>query len=152
MKRNYIPITILNSEVIAGDKVYTIASTSTYIFGVLTSTMHMSWMRYTAGRMKSDFSYTNQITFNNYPWPKNPNDKKRKVVETKAQKVLDVRDEYPNSCLADLYDPLTMPPNLLKAHKELDKAVDLCYRPQSFKNETARIEYLFDLYSKYTNL
>ncbi|MCP3940925.1 MAG: class I SAM-dependent DNA methyltransferase [Desulfobacteraceae bacterium] len=151
MKRNYIPITILDSEVISGDKVYTIGSTNIYIFGILTSAMHMSWMRYTAGRMKSDFSYTNQITYNNYPWPKKPSNKNKKAVESKAQKVLDIRTKFPESSLADLYDPLTMPSTLVKAHQELDRAVDLCYRPQVFTNETARVEYLFDLYNKYTN-
>ncbi|WP_346854305.1 DNA methyltransferase [uncultured Draconibacterium sp.] len=150
MRRNYIPITILENEIIAGDKVYTISSQSKYIFGVLTSAMHMGWMRYTAGRMKSDYSYTNQITYNNYPWPKNPSDKNKKAVEEKAQKVLDVRAEFPGSSLADLYDPLTMPPKLVKAHQQLDKAVDLCYRPQAFTSETARIEYLFELYNEYT--
>ena len=150
MRRNYIPITILKNEIIAGDKVYTISSQSKYIFGVLISAMHMGWMRYTAGRMKSDYSYTNQITYNNYPWPKNPSDKNLKAVEEKAQKVLDVRAEFPGSSLADLYDPLTMPPKLVKAHQQLDKAVDLCYRPQAFTTETARIEFLFELYNEYT--
>ena len=150
MRRDYIPITILEREIIAGDKVYTISSPSRYILGVLTSSMHMSWMRYTAGRMKSDYSFSNQITYNNFPWPKEPSDKNKKAVEVKAQKILDVRSEFPNSSLADLYDPLTMPSKLIKAHQELDKAVDLCYRPQAFTNETARIEFLFDLYNEYT--
>ncbi len=81
---------------------------------------------------------------------KDPSEKNKKAVEQKAQKVLDVRAEFPDSSLADLYDPLTMPPKLVKAHHELDKAVDLCYRPQAFPNEAARIEYLFDLYNEYT--
>ena len=72
------------------------------------------------------------------------------IVECSAQKVLDTRLNYPGSSLADLYDPLTMPPDLVKAHQELDKAVDLCYRPQPFINETKRIEYLFELYDRYT--
>ena len=76
--------------------------------------------------------------------------KNKKAVEAKAQKVLDARAEFPDSCLADLYDPLTMPPNLVKAHQALDKAVDLCYRPQAFTNETARMEFLFELYNEYT--
>ncbi|MCK5207331.1 MAG: DNA methylase, partial [Cyclobacteriaceae bacterium] len=86
---------------------------------------------------------------NNYPWPKDPSEKNKKKVEEKAQAVLDRRAQFPESSLADLYDPLTMPPVLVKAHQELDKAVDLCYRPQPFKTETARIEYLFDLYNEY---
>ena len=149
-KRDYIPITILKRDVIAGDKVYTISSSDRFIFGVLLSSMHMSWMRSTSGRMKSDYSYSNQISYNNYPWPKNPALKKIENVKLKAQKVLDVRAEFPESSLADLYDPILMPPKLVKAHKELDKAVDLSYRLQLFKSEASRIEYLFDLYKQYT--
>ena len=100
--------------------------------------------------MKSDYIYSIQIVYNNYPWPFDPNEKNKKAVETKAQKVLDVRAEFKDSSLADLYDPIAMPPKLVKAHQELDKAVDLCYRPQSFTSEANRIEYLFELYAKYT--
>jgi len=96
------------------------------------------------------FIYSNKIVYNNFPWPENPTDKQIKTVEEKAQKVLDVRKEFPNSSLADLYDPLTMPPALVKAHQELDKSVDLCYRAQPFPNDTKRIEFLFELYEKYT--
>lgn len=112
--------------------------------------MHMSWVRQISGRLKSDFQYSTGIVYNNFPWPDNPTDKQIKLVEEKAQNVLDARKEFPNSSLADLYDPLTMPPALVKAHQELDKAIDLCYRPQPFPNETKRIEFLFELYEKYT--
>ncbi|HTO35958.1 MAG TPA: type IIL restriction-modification enzyme MmeI, partial [Flavobacterium sp.] len=118
--------------------------------GVLMSEMHMAWVKYTCGRLKSDFRYSNTIVYNNYPWPKDPSEKNKLNVEEKAQNVLDVRAEFPDSSLADLYDPLTMPPKLVKAHQALDRAVDLCYRPQAFTNENARIEYLFDLYNQYT--
>jgi hypothetical protein len=111
----------------------------------------MVWMRLTAGRMKSDYSYTNSITYNNFPWPENPTEKQKEAVERCAQKVLDTRLQFPGSSLADLYDPLTMPPALVKAHRELDRAVDLCYRTQPFPNETKRIEFLFDLYEKYVS-
>ena len=110
----------------------------------------MTWMKYVAGRMKSDYQYSNSIVYNNYPWPKDPSEKNKKKVEYKAQKVLDARAEFPDSSLADLYDPLTMPSKLVKAHNELDKAVDLCYRPQPFTSESVRIEYLFELYNEYT--
>jgi len=148
--RKYIPITILEKSIIAGDKVYTIEKGDLYHFGVLFSEMHMSWMRLTAGRLESRFSYSNSITYNNYPWPENPSDKQKEVIEKAAQKVLDIRAAFPDSSLADLYNPLTMPPALVKAHNELDKAVDLAYRPQPFINETKRIEFLFELYDKYT--
>lgn len=148
--RKYIPIAILDSSIIAGDKVYTIENGSLYHFGILTSKMHMDWMRLTAGRLESRYSYSNSITYNNYPWPEKPTDKQISSIEEKAQKVMDVRNEYPNSSLADLYDPLTMPPSLVKAHNELDKAVDLAYRSQPFTSEAKRMEFLFELYEKYT--
>jgi hypothetical protein len=107
-------------------------------------------MRTTCGRMKSDYSYSNTIVYNNYPWPENPTEKQKAAIEKAAQKVLDIRTEFPNSSLADLYDPLTMPPKLVKAHQDLDNAVDLAYRPQAFPSETKRMEFLFELYEKYT--
>ncbi len=148
-RRMYIPIGFLKKDVIASNKLQMIPNATLYMFGILTSQMHMAWMRATCGRLESRYSYSNSLVYNNYPWPKDPSDKNKKAVEEKAQKVLDVRAEYPDSSLADLYDPLTMPPKLVKAHQSLDKAVDLCYRPQAFPNETARIEFLFDLYNEY---
>jgi hypothetical protein len=100
--------------------------------------------------MKSDYSYSNSIVYNNLPWPENPIEKQKEAIEAAAQRVLDARAEFPNSSLADLYNPLTMPPSLLKAHNQLDKAVDRAYRPQPFTSETKRIEFLFELYDKYT--
>jgi len=148
--RNYIPIAYLSPDIIASNQLYTIANATLYDFGVLTSVMHMTWMRYVAGRLKSDYRYSSSVVYNNFPWPKNPSDKNKQKVEIKAQRILDVRAIFPDSSLSDLYHPLTMPPKLSKAHQELDKAIDLCYRPQSFVNESARIEYLFDLYNQYT--
>jgi len=145
-RRKYIPIGFLESNVIASNKLQTIANASLYLFGILTSEMHMTWMKYVCGRLESRFSYSNTIVYNNYPFPENVSDKQKQKVEELAQKVLDTRLKYPNSSLADLYDPLTMPPHLVKAHQALDKAVDLCYRPQTFVNELNRIEYLFSLY------
>lgn len=149
-RRKYIPIGFLTHEVIASNKLQMIPNASKYLFGVLTSEMHMSWMRYTCGRLESRFSYSNSLVYNNYPWPENPSDKQKEAIEKAAQKVLDVRSEFPNSSLADLYDPLTMPPSLVKAHNELDKAVDLAYRPQPFTSDANRMEFLFELYEKYT--
>ena len=149
--RAYIPMGYLSSDIIASNTIQMIPNASLYIFGVITSIMHMSWIKTVCGRLKSDYRYSNTIVYNNYPWPKDPSAKNKKLVETKAQKVLDVREEFPDSSLADLYDPLTMPPKLVKAHQELDKAVDLCYRPQPFTTETNRIEFLFELYNEYTS-
>ena len=110
----------------------------------------MSWVKYTCGRLKSDYRYSKDIVYNNFPWPENPTDKQKQAVETAAQAVLDARLQFPESSLADLYDPNTMPPALVKAHQQLDKAVDNCYRSQPFTIEAKRIEYLFELYDKYT--
>lgn len=150
-RRNFIPMGFLEPEIIASNRLKIIPKADLYNFGNLMSTMHMTWVRYTCGRLKSDYTYSNQIVYNNYPWPKEPSNKNIKLVKEKAKKVLDIREEFPDSSLADLYDPLAMPPKLVKAHKELDRAVDLCYRPQAFTNEMARIEYLFDLYNEYVS-
>ncbi len=149
-RRKYIPIGYVGKENIITDKVFAMQNANIYSFGILMSKAHMNWVENVAGRLKSDFSYSNTIVYNNFPWPKDPSEKNKKAVEQKAQKVLDVRSEFHESSLADLYDPLTMPPKLVKAHQALDKAVDLCYRPQAFTNETTRIEYLFELYNEYT--
>lgn len=148
--RRYIPMGFFDENAIASDSCMSIPDGTIFNFGVLMSNMHMTWVKYTCGRIKSDYRYSKDLVYNNYPWPKEPSDKNKKAVETKAQKVLDVRAEYPDSSLADLYDPLTMPPKLVKAHQALDKAVDLCYRPQAFTNDQGRIEYLFGLYNEYT--
>jgi hypothetical protein len=110
----------------------------------------MTWVRTVCGRIKSDFRYSNTIVYNNYPWPENPNESQIQKIEQAAQKVLDARALFPESSLAVLYDPLTMPPELVKAHQELDKAVDLAYRPHPFPSEAKRMEFLFELYEKYT--
>ena len=149
-RRKYIPIGYVNKEIIVSDSAIALPKNDFYVLGVLTSTMHMAWVKYTCGRLKSDFRYSNTIVYNNYPWPTNPSDKHKKNVEKKVQNMLSAREEFKESSLADLYDPLTMPTKLLKAHLELDKAVDVCYRPQAFKSENNRMEYLFDLYNQYT--
>jgi hypothetical protein len=94
--------------------------------------------------------YSNKLVYNNYPWPEAPSAKQHAAVEAAAQTVLDVRKGFHNASLADLYDPLAMPPALVRAHSELDRAVDLCYRPQPFQNDRQRVEHLFALYEKLT--
>ncbi len=148
--RKYIPIAYLDKDFIISDKTFVAPNTSVFHFGMLTSQMHMAWMRYTCGRLKSDYSYSNTLVYNNYPFPLSPKDAQKQKVEAAVQSVLDTRAKYPTSSLADLYDPVTMPPDLVKAHQILDKAVDLCYRPQPFANELSRIEFLFGLYEQYT--
>ena len=148
--RKYIPIVYANSELIPAVTIQTIPNGTLFQFGILTSLMHMAWVKTVCGRLKSDFRYSKDIVYNNYPWPENPNEKQVKAIEEKAQNVLNARLQFPNSSLADLYDPLTMPPALVKAHNELDKAVDLAYRPQPFTSEANRMVFLFELYEKYT--
>jgi len=149
-RRKYIPIGFITKEVIASNKIQMVGNATLFHFGILTSLSHMTWTKNVCGRLESRYQYSASIVYNNYPWPENPTDKQIKAIEEKAQKVLDARLEFPNSSLADLYDPLTMPPELVKAHNELDKAVDLAYRPQPFLSEAKRIEFLFELYEKYT--
>jgi len=149
-KRKFIPIGFIDQSVILADSAYGLPDATLYHFAALTSHMHMSWVKNVCGRIKSDFRYSANIVYNNFPWPENPSDKQIKKIETAAQNVLDVRATFPDSSLADLYHPLTMPPALVKAHNDLDKAVDLAYRPQPFTSEAKRMEYLFELYEKYT--
>ncbi len=148
--RTYIPIGYMTKDDIITDKNFFVPKASSYHFGVLTSLMHMTWMRYVCGRLKSDYSYSNTIVYNNFPWPQDLPKQKIQGVAKLAQQVLKVRERYPKSSLADLYDPLTMPADLIKAHQDLDKFVDTCYRAQPFDTEMQRIEFLFDLYKQYT--
>jgi hypothetical protein len=159
--RKYIPIGFYSYETIVSDSCTALPNATLFHFGVLTSEMHQTWIHFVCGRIKSDYRYSNDIVYNNFPWPENPTEKQVKAVEESAQRVLDVREKFLKNeeggkeegrkcSLADLYDPLTMPPELVRAHQELDKAVDICYRPQPFPNKTKRIEFLFELYDKYT--
>jgi hypothetical protein len=148
--RTYVPIGYLKPTTIISDRATALPNASLFTFGIITSIMHMSWMRFTCGRLESRFNYSNSIVFNNYPWPENPTEKQIKAIEEKAQTVLDVRAIFTTSSLSDLYDPLTMPPALVKAHNELDKAVDAAYSKQTFSSEAKRMEFLFELYEKYT--
>lgn len=149
-RRKYIPLGFFNSDTMGTNLVFMIPNASLFHFGILSSEMHMAWVKYVCGRLKSDFRYSKDIVYNNFPWPIEPSVKQQEGVKNAAQMVLDVRAQFVDSSLADLYDPLTMPGSLLKAHQMLDKAVDRCYRPQVFSNEMNRIEFLFELYEQYT--
>jgi|CXWL01.1.fsa_nt_gi hypothetical protein len=147
-RRQYIPIGFLPPDIISSNKNFLIASNSLFHFGMLTSMMHMAWMRQVGGRLESRYQYSGSMVYNTFPWPDVPTHKHRAAVEERARDVLSVRNAFPDCSLADLYDPRTMPPKLVKAHSELDHAVDLCYRPQAFENDRQRVEYLFTLYEK----
>ena len=146
--RKYIPIGFLSKDIVVSNLAFMIPSPSLFLFGVLTSQMHMAWTRYVCGRLESRYRYSNTIVYNNYPFPQGVNDANKAKVEAAAQAVLNVRLIYTatGSSLADLYDPLSMPPDLLKAHSVLDKAVDGCYGKTTFATDAKRVEFLFDLY------
>ncbi len=150
--RAYIPIGYMPADVICGNANFLIPNASLFHFSILTSAMHMAWVRYTCGRIKSDFRYSAGIVYNNFPWPDEPTDKQRAAVEAAAQAVLDARAQFPQSSLADLYDPLTMPPALVKAHQALDRAVDACYRKAAFASDAQRVKFLFERYQQLTSL
>lgn len=147
--RKYIPFSFFDKNYIANNTCAVISNATLYHFGVLESEMHMAWMRSVCGRMKSDYRYSNELVYNNFPWPENVSDEDRKEIEKAAQRVLDDRTLHAGATLADLYDPLTMPKDLLDAHKSLDRAVDHAYGVHNFENEPKRLEFLFDLYQKY---
>lgn len=148
--RQYIPIGFGDKDTIPTNALLIVPNGSVFHFGVLMSAMHMAWVRATCGRLESRYRYSKDIVYNNFPWPESISNSHVKAIEKAAKKVLSVRGDFSSYSFADLYDPLTMPPALVDAHKELDKAVDLAYRPQAFSNEPNRMEYLFGLYEKYT--
>ncbi len=195
-RRRYIPIGYLTPDIVASNLLNVIPGATRYHFGVLTSRMHMAWVRQVCGRLKSDYRYSNKLVYNNFPWP-DPDApagreraadaeapcvreaasriywsayheggdgdedllqpeakpdrltggvKRRAAVEAAAQAVLDARAKFPTATLADLYDPLLMPSDLVRAHAVLDRAVDRCYRATPFQSDRQRVEFLFTRY------
>jgi hypothetical protein len=151
-RRPYVPIAFLPSTVIASNQIYVIARATKFHFGILSSSMHMAWIRYVAGRLESRYRYSSQIVYNNFPWPRDPSEAQRQAVEQAAQAVLDARAKFPGATLADLYDPLAMPPELRRAHAALDRAVDAAYGKKGFASDAERVAFLFDLYRQVTSL
>ncbi len=151
-RRHFIPIAFVGKNIICSNTIQFVANAKIYHFGIIASTMHNAWMRYTCGRLKSDFRYSGSIVYNNFPWPNQPTDAQHEKIEAAAQAVLDARSQFPDATLADLYDPLTMPPALVKTHQKLDAAVDAAYGKKSFKNDAERVAFLFTLYQQYTSL
>ena len=148
--RRFIPIGFLSKQVIGSNMVLTCAGATLYHFGILCSTMHNAWMRYTCGRLESRYRYSPAV-YNNFPWP-DTSDKHHATIEAAAQGILDARKLHPESSLADLYDPLSMPPELVKAHAALDKAVDAAYQYKGGKDDAARVTFLFERYQQLTSL
>lgn len=149
--RQYIPMDYLSKEIIAGDKLFMMPSADLYNFGILMSDMHMSWMRAVCGRLEMRYSYSNTIVYNNFPWPSPSDDQKKRIKQT-AQGILDARAKYPNSSFSDLYDPLTMPQELRKAHSANDRAVMQAYGfdPKKMSEEN-RVAALMKMYQELVN-
>ncbi|GBU14833.1 methylase [Polaromonas sp.] len=165
-RRAFAPLGFVEHSVATNSALY-LDGASVYHFGILSSTMHNAWVRTTCGRLKSDYRYSASIVYNNFPWPDQattsapnkpltPAHKAQAAIEIAAQAVLDTRAQFPGSSLADLYDPLTMPPLLHKAHQQLDAAVDkayqLCGGKKSYASDTERVAFLFERYQQLTSL
>lgn len=148
-RRRYIPIGYMDENVLCSDKVRIMSDGSLYHFGILESNVHMAWMRAICGRLKSDYSYTVNHVYNNFPWC-NPTDKQRETIEKTAQGILDARALYPDSSFADLYDPLTMPAELRKAHVANDKAVMAAYGFSTKMTEADCVAELMKMYQELT--
>ena len=146
--RKYIPFGFMSSDVICGDANNMIPKSTIYHFGILTSNVHMAWVRAVCGRIKSDYRYSNDVVYNNFPWP-TPTDEQKAKIEQTAQAILDARALYPDCSLADLYDELTMPVELRKAHQANDKAVMQAY---GFSLKMTESECVAELMQKYVNL
>lgn len=149
-RRRYIPMDYLPQEIIPGDKLFVLQGASLYHFGVLTSNVHMAWMRAVCGRLKSDYSYSNTIVYNNFPWC-NPTEEQRQKIETTAQAILDARAKYPDCSLADLYDEVTMPIELRRAHQANDRAVMAAYGFPTTMTESDCVARLLEMYQQITN-
>ncbi len=154
--RGIIPMGFVDPTILSGDANLISSQATKFHFGVLQSSMHQAWMRVVCGRIKSDFRYSKGIVFNNYPWPVQANSSQKLAIEKAATTVLTVRKQFPEASLADLYDPLTVPPSLVKAHQALDRAVDAAYVPSGGKknwtSDAERVAFLFDRYSAVNDL
>lgn len=150
--RRYVPFGFIHAGVVVNDAVQIIPSASLYLFGVISSNVHMAWMRMVCGRIKSDYRYSKEVVYNNFPWP-TPTEQQKQKIEQTAQAILDARSLYPDSSLADLYDELTMPPELRKAHHQNDMAVMQAYGfvrgSEAYKSENACV---MELLKKYQQL
>jgi hypothetical protein len=150
VRRPYIPIGFVPPNVMISNLCSAIPDATLFHFGVLTSAMHMTWVRTVCGRLKSDFRYSKKLVYNNFPWPHDGPEQARATVESAARAVLTARAVDPTATLADLYDPLAMPRELRVAHDKLDRAVDRLYRPRKFNNDRERVEHLFQRYERMT--
>jgi hypothetical protein len=149
-RRDYIPIGWLAPPTLPSQLVQVILDADHWDFAIVTSRMHMAWMRHVGGRLKSDYQYSIGLVYNAFPWPEAPGEDRSNKISALARAVLDARKSHPDSTLADLYDPDTMPTDLRKAHHALDLAVDRLYRKEPFASDRERVEHLFKLYERLT--
>ncbi|WP_018234416.1 DNA methyltransferase [Thioalkalivibrio thiocyanodenitrificans] len=149
-RRPYIPIGFMDSDTLCSDLVFIVPDATPYHLGVLSSTMHMAWVRAVCGRLESRYRYSAGIVYNNFPWPVDVSQRLRQRISAAAEAVLEARRAFPDASLADLYDPLTMPVELQRAHQALDAAVDSAYRERGggrkWETEALRVGFLFDLH------
>jgi hypothetical protein len=150
-RRPYIPMDLMPSKVVSTNLNLIVPGAELFHFGILSSALHMAWVRSVGGRLKSDYRYSAGIVYNNFPWPTGITKKQTQDVEAAAQAVLDARAKHPRSSLADLYDPLTMPADLVKAHRKLDAVVDAAYSKKKFSGDADRTAFLFEAYEKLIN-
>lgn len=148
-RRYYIPIGYVSGDTLVNNRVFAIPEADMYVFGIITSNVHNAWMRKVAVRLKDDYSYSKDLVYNNFPWP-NPSDEQKAKIESSAKAILDVRSLYPDSSLADLYDPLTMPNDLRKAHEANDKAVMKAYGFPVDMEESDIVAELMNMYKTLT--
>jgi hypothetical protein len=148
--RRYIPMGLFDKGCVSHNSCVVVKNAARYHFGILTSRMHMAWVQVVCGRLESRYRYSKDIVYNNFPWPENVTDTQRAQIESLAQGVLDARALYPDSSLADLYDPLAMPKELVDAHHALDRAVDRLYQRKAFASDAERVALLFKRYRALT--
>ena len=148
-RRKYVPMGFIEKGTFASDLVFLIPNATLYHFGILESNVHMAWMRAVCGRLEMRYRYSKDIVYNNFPWP-NPNEEQRQKIEHTAQAILDARAKYADSSLADLYDPVLMPPELRKAHQDNDRAVMQAYGFSLKMTESECVAALFEIYAKQT--
>lgn len=155
-RRNFIPIGFLEPATLSSDLVFIAPNATLFEFGIITSSMHMAWVRTVCGRLKSDYRYSVGIVYNNFPWPLDATDSDRKAVNEASQSILDIRAQFSGSTLADLYDPRSTPAELVKAHRALDKAVDAAYirsgGKRTWPTEAERVAFLFGWYQKISSM
>lgn len=147
-RREYIPLGFIDKGTITTNAVHIVPNGDLYEFGILTSKLHMIWMRTVCGRLKSSYRYSRDLCYNTFPWPKEVSEQHRANIQSLARKVLDIRAQYKDTELADMYNPESMTPELNKAHKNLDKAVERLYNKNGFKSDTQRLNTLIALYKE----